>query len=233
MDPRGIRRKVDDLGRVVIPSQIRKALGIAEGYEVESVPVPVPAGNSWGIDVPAGDSANVIADPPDLDPTEPHVVIGAHLDTVPQAPGAEDNASGVAVMVELARMAAEEPPAVPVRFIAFGAEEPRGEEEATHDGRPKDRGLPSDHRGEREERAQGQCRGKSPGQPREPEEEEGRARDQRDVHHEHGDRGREKRLVAKRRLQQPGCRQQCDVDGDEQDARGNSHASILAAIRRL
>jgi AbrB family transcriptional regulator, transcriptional pleiotropic regulator of transition state genes len=35
MDPRGIRRKVDDLGRVVIPSQIRKALGIAEGDVVE------------------------------------------------------------------------------------------------------------------------------------------------------------------------------------------------------
>ncbi|HEY8338879.1 MAG TPA: AbrB/MazE/SpoVT family DNA-binding domain-containing protein [Egibacteraceae bacterium] len=31
----GIRRKVDDLGRVVIPSAIRKALGLAEGDEVE------------------------------------------------------------------------------------------------------------------------------------------------------------------------------------------------------
>lgn len=31
----GIRRKVDDLGRVVIPSSIRKALGIHEGDLVE------------------------------------------------------------------------------------------------------------------------------------------------------------------------------------------------------
>jgi transcriptional pleiotropic regulator of transition state genes len=31
----GIRRKVDDLGRVVIPSSIRKMLGIAEGDLVE------------------------------------------------------------------------------------------------------------------------------------------------------------------------------------------------------
>ena len=35
MDPRGIRRKVDDLGRVVIPSQIRKTLGIVEGDVVD------------------------------------------------------------------------------------------------------------------------------------------------------------------------------------------------------
>jgi AbrB family transcriptional regulator, transcriptional pleiotropic regulator of transition state genes len=32
---RGIRRKVDDLGRVVIPAPMRRALGIAEGDEVE------------------------------------------------------------------------------------------------------------------------------------------------------------------------------------------------------
>jgi len=31
----GIRRKVDDLGRVVIPASIRKALGVNEGETVE------------------------------------------------------------------------------------------------------------------------------------------------------------------------------------------------------
>ncbi|AYY11727.1 Zn-dependent exopeptidase M28 [Actinobacteria bacterium YIM 96077] len=102
------------------------------GYEVTQVPVPVPAGNSWGVDVPSGESANVIAEPPDFDPTEPHVIIGAHLDTVPQAPGAEDNASGVGVMIELARLSATEPPDLPVRFIAFGAEEPRGDGDDLH-----------------------------------------------------------------------------------------------------
>ncbi|WP_205857714.1 M28 family metallopeptidase, partial [Phytoactinopolyspora endophytica] len=102
------------------------------GYEVSHTPVPVPAGNSWGIDVPEGESANVVADPSGFDPDDPYVIIGAHLDTVPQAPGAEDNASGVAVVMELARMAAAEPPAVPVRFIAFGAEEPRGEGDDLH-----------------------------------------------------------------------------------------------------
>lgn len=102
------------------------------GYSVTSTPVPVPAGNSWGVDVDAGTSANVFADPAGFDPAEPHVIVGAHLDTVPQAPGAEDNGSGIGVLIELARMAAAEPPAVPVRFIAFGAEEPRGEGDSLH-----------------------------------------------------------------------------------------------------
>src|SRR5690606_2174749 len=46
--------------------------------------------------------------------------------------GAEDNASGVAVLLELARMAATVPTRRPVMFIAFGGEEPRGEGDDAH-----------------------------------------------------------------------------------------------------
>ncbi|WP_425309221.1 M20/M25/M40 family metallo-hydrolase [Ammonicoccus fulvus] len=102
------------------------------GYQVTTQEFDVPAGTSWGVRVPAGRTHNVVADPVDFDPEQPHIVIGAHLDTVPQAPGAEDNASGVAVMLELARMVADEPAGLPVRFIAFGAEEPRGSGDARH-----------------------------------------------------------------------------------------------------
>lgn len=35
MQPTGIRRKVDDLGRVVLPATMRRTLGIREGDEVE------------------------------------------------------------------------------------------------------------------------------------------------------------------------------------------------------
>lgn len=35
MERTGIRRKVDDLGRVVLPATLRRALGIREGDEVE------------------------------------------------------------------------------------------------------------------------------------------------------------------------------------------------------
>jgi hypothetical protein len=104
----------------------------ALGYDVHRQRFRVPAGNSWGVDVPAGTSVNVVADPPGLDPSAPHVVVGAHLDTVPVAPGAEDNASGVAVVLELSRLAAMQERDLPVRFVAFGAEEPRGEGDAMH-----------------------------------------------------------------------------------------------------
>jgi Iap family predicted aminopeptidase len=102
------------------------------GYEVRRAAVRVPAGNSWGTPVRRGTSANIIAQPRDFDSSKPHVVVGAHLDTVPRAPGAEDNASGIAVMLELARMTAQQPHQLPVRFIAFGAEEPRGPGDALH-----------------------------------------------------------------------------------------------------
>jgi hypothetical protein len=107
------------------------------GYDVEQIEVPVPEGDpsyrpEWGTVAEPGTSANVIADPPGFDVAAPHVVIGAHLDTVAVAPGAEDNASGVAVVLELARLAAVTPLPVDVRFIAFGAEEPRGSGDRMH-----------------------------------------------------------------------------------------------------
>jgi hypothetical protein len=102
------------------------------GYDVRRATFPVPAGDSWGVPVRGGRSFNVVAEPPDLDPSEPHVVLGAHLDTVAVAPGAEDNASGVAVLLELAGLAAASPPRVPVVFVAFGAEEPRGPGDDMH-----------------------------------------------------------------------------------------------------
>ncbi len=102
------------------------------GYDVVRQRFRVPAGVSWGVDVPAGGTANVVATPGGFDPRQPHLLVGAHLDTVPQAPGAEDNASGVAVLLELARLAAEHPTRRPVVFVAFGAEEPRGPGDDQH-----------------------------------------------------------------------------------------------------
>jgi len=52
------------------------------------------------------------------------VVIGAHYDTAPGTPGADDNASGVAVLLELARMLRQFAPAPTIRWIAFTLEEP-------------------------------------------------------------------------------------------------------------
>jgi Zn-dependent M28 family amino/carboxypeptidase len=52
------------------------------------------------------------------------VVVGAHYDSVPETPGADDNASGVAALLELARLMARDAPDRRVRFVAFANEEP-------------------------------------------------------------------------------------------------------------
>jgi Zn-dependent M28 family amino/carboxypeptidase len=51
------------------------------------------------------------------------ILIGAHYDAVPGSPGADDNATGVAVLLELARAFAEQPLPYPIRLVAFDHEE--------------------------------------------------------------------------------------------------------------
>jgi len=61
--------------------------------------------------------------PPCL-PDGERVVVGAHYDTCGALPGADDNASGVAGLIELARALQAAPPALPVELVAFALEEP-------------------------------------------------------------------------------------------------------------
>ncbi len=51
------------------------------------------------------------------------LLIAAHYDTVPGSPGADDNASGLAVMLEVARSLRDMPLSREVRFIGFCLEE--------------------------------------------------------------------------------------------------------------
>lgn len=52
------------------------------------------------------------------------VVLGAHYDTVPQCPGANDNGTGVAALLELSQRFARRPHARTLKFLAFVNEEP-------------------------------------------------------------------------------------------------------------
>lgn len=52
------------------------------------------------------------------------VVVGAHYDSVTGSPGANDNATGVAALLEIARTLAEQHPARTVRCVFFVNEEP-------------------------------------------------------------------------------------------------------------
>jgi Zn-dependent M28 family amino/carboxypeptidase len=51
------------------------------------------------------------------------VMAGAHLDSVPEGPGINDNASGSAALLEIAEQMADEEPRNTVRFAWWGAEE--------------------------------------------------------------------------------------------------------------
>ena len=56
------------------------------------------------------------------------IVIGAHYDTVLGSPGADDNASGVAALIEIASLLKDVPMDKTVRFVAFPNEEYHGED---------------------------------------------------------------------------------------------------------
>jgi aminopeptidase YwaD len=71
-------------------------------------------------------ATNVIADLPGSRPDAGTVIFTAHLDSVPAGPGANDNGSGSAVVLELAHELAQRSPdqrPINLRFALFGAEE--------------------------------------------------------------------------------------------------------------
>jgi len=66
---------------------------------------------------------NLILNLPGQKDMDTPILIGAHYDAVPGTPGADDNASGVAVLLELAQAFAVQPAHYPVRLVAFDLEE--------------------------------------------------------------------------------------------------------------
>lgn len=66
-------------------------------------------------------SANVVAVKKGTSTQE--IIVGAHYDSTEPGLGADDNASGVAAMLEIAKLVAGATTPYTIRFIAFGAEE--------------------------------------------------------------------------------------------------------------
>ena len=66
---------------------------------------------------------NIVAIKEGEDPSAPRVLIGAHYDSVRGTPGADDNASGVAALLEAARLLAPESSTATIEFVAFNLEE--------------------------------------------------------------------------------------------------------------
>src|SRR5262249_6633879 len=82
------------------------------------------------ISVGTGTSFNVVADKPGMGANRRLVIVTAHLDSVnlaggvtAAAPGADDNSSGVAGVLEIARILTSQPAEHDLRLILFGGEE--------------------------------------------------------------------------------------------------------------
>ena len=93
--------------------KLRDALD--DGNEVIAELLVYPTGN--------GPSRNVIAELNNEIADDPVVVIGAHYDTTPWSPGANDNGSGMAAALIVAEELADDELPFDVRFIFFGSEE--------------------------------------------------------------------------------------------------------------
>ena len=72
----------------------------------------------------AVDVWNVVVEKPGAARPGEIVVVGAHYDSVMGSPGANDNATGVAALLEIARSLARQQPARTVRCVFFANEEP-------------------------------------------------------------------------------------------------------------
>jgi Zn-dependent M28 family amino/carboxypeptidase len=86
----------------------------ASGREIE--------GHTYEVD--GVDVHNIVSEQKGHSRTDEIVVIGAHYDTVPGCPGANDNASGVAALLEIARACRGQQFDRTLRLVAFVNEEP-------------------------------------------------------------------------------------------------------------
>lgn len=80
----------------------------------EGITFPIVEHNTW----------NVVAEKIGTDAKSGIVIVGAHYDSVYDCPAANDNGSGVAGLLEIARLLRDEPLTKTLRFVAFTNEEP-------------------------------------------------------------------------------------------------------------
>ncbi len=87
---------------------------VDQGYEVTAQPYQVSGVRCANLEVTRSGSCR----------SDRTILVGAHYDSVPGSPGADDNASAVASLLELSRLFAVAVPGLSVRFVAFVNEEP-------------------------------------------------------------------------------------------------------------
>lgn len=116
-----VRALAGERHRLITPEALRRA----EDYVARSL-------GELGLEIerPAflfrGDRyRNVVGREPGRERGAGRLLLGAHFDSVPGSPGADDNASGIAALLEAARLLAGEGLRRTVEFVGFNLEEPQ------------------------------------------------------------------------------------------------------------
>jgi Zn-dependent M28 family amino/carboxypeptidase len=105
------------------PHTSRPRLLAAEQYLVRTFRQSGYHVDRHAFDAMGGTYHNVIAYNTVAGSNEPPLLIGAHYDTVPDSPGADDNASALAVLLECARTLSSAAFRRPIHWVAFCLEE--------------------------------------------------------------------------------------------------------------
>ena len=87
------------------------------------IPKDAPQQDATPSDDPRFRFRNYIVDLPGTDLANEVLILGAHYDAVPLSPGADDNASGVAALLEIARALKDTPRRRTIRLVFFTLEE--------------------------------------------------------------------------------------------------------------
>jgi len=106
----GVRKEGSDAETAAAQWLLKQMKALGYDAHIEDVPLPNDTTSHNVVARAEGTSERVI-------------VLGAHLDTKSPSPGANDNASGCAAILEIARILAEQPVTPTVEFVFFGAEE--------------------------------------------------------------------------------------------------------------
>ncbi len=107
-------RNVSRHDRLVMAADYIRTMLSSAGYEVRRQPYEVGGKICENVEAEVRGSRRL----------DEIMVIGAHYDSVQGSPGANDNASGVAAVLALARAFAKTAPAHTLRFVSFTNEEP-------------------------------------------------------------------------------------------------------------
>ncbi len=121
-----LRLHVDRLAGLIGPRTLSKSKSIQAtiGY-IEGLWSEMGYSHSRVCYDAMGDEAtNLIVELPGGKRADEIVLLGAHYDTVFSTPGADDNASAVAVLIEVSRLLREHSGKRTARFVAFACEEP-------------------------------------------------------------------------------------------------------------